>query len=122
MLLQWITYTLYNVPPISLAVALTTLSFAAIYCCNKYRNLPPGPVGVPFFGYWPFLSDQNCYSQLKELREKYGDFYSFTSTGHLYISLGSFKALREAHVTKSDCFVGRFEDYNLLTAVFADGE
>lgn len=93
-----------------------------IYHLNYYRNLPPGPVGLPYFGYWSFLSNNNCYSRIKELRKKYGDFYSFTSTGRLYVSLGSFEVLHEAHVAKSDCFVGRFEDYNLLTAIFADGE
>ncbi|KAG8176958.1 hypothetical protein JTE90_015424 [Oedothorax gibbosus] len=121
MLHHWISGALCHISPTSQAIAITTLVFILIYYFNYYRTLPPGPLGLPYFGYWPFLSDKNCYSQLKGLRKKYGDFYSFTSTAHLNISLGSFKVLREAHITKSDCFVGRFEDYNLLTAIFADG-
>ncbi|GFR29659.1 cytochrome P450 18a1 [Trichonephila clavata] len=56
-----------------------------------------------------------------DLRKKYGDVFCFTSAGRLYVNLGSFKAIREAHINKADCFGGRYKDFNLLSYVFEDG-
>ncbi|GFS86832.1 cytochrome P450 2B11 [Nephila pilipes] len=54
------------------------------------------------------------------MKEKYGDVTSFTSTGRLYINLGSIKALREAHITKSECFGERISDFSVLGYLFSD--
>ncbi|GFU80167.1 transposable element Tcb1 transposase [Trichonephila clavipes] len=76
-------------------------------------DLPPGPYGLPYFGYWPFIKNVNFHLDLHKMKEKYGDIFSFTSTGRLYIRLGTIKAVREAHITKSDCFEDRMSDFNL---------
>ncbi|XP_015912922.2 cytochrome P450 2B6 [Parasteatoda tepidariorum] len=85
------------------------------------RGLPPGPTGIPFLGYWPFLDDENIHLQEVAWKKKYGDVFSFRVTGKLYINLASFKRLREAHITKSDCFKKRTSEYNILVRIFGDG-
>ncbi|GFY41613.1 cytochrome P450 2B12 [Trichonephila inaurata madagascariensis] len=60
-------------------------------------------------------------STYDEFEKKYGDVLCFTSAGRLYVNLGSFKAIREAHINKADCFGGRYKDFNLLSYVFEDG-
>ncbi|XP_015921254.2 cytochrome P450 2J1 [Parasteatoda tepidariorum] len=91
------------------AVLLTTL-----YYILKKRGLPPGPTGLPFFGYYPFLDDDKIHHQLQNLGKKYGNVFSFTATGTLYINLGSAASIREALVTKSECFQHRLEEPNQL--------
>lgn len=39
---------------------------------RKHRKLPPGPTGLPVFGYYPFLGKEP-EKTLKELGEKYGN-------------------------------------------------
>lgn len=42
----------------------------------RKRKLPPGPIGLPFVGYLPFLNAKNPHISLTELAEKYGRIYS----------------------------------------------
>ncbi|GFT37917.1 hypothetical protein NPIL_67851 [Nephila pilipes] len=37
-------------------------------------NYPPGPTGLPIFGYLPFLSE-NMFLDFTELGKKYGDVF-----------------------------------------------
>ncbi|GIX85857.1 cytochrome P450 18a1 [Caerostris extrusa] len=110
-----------TIPPTSLAVALAALFITILYFALKGRGLPPGPRGLPYFGYWPFLSNNECHLELEALRKKYGDVFSFTSTGRLYINLATIKVAREACVSKSECFGDRMTSFNLLTSMFGDG-
>ncbi|GBN65292.1 hypothetical protein AVEN_125553-1 [Araneus ventricosus] len=111
-----------TVAPASFATALAFLLIAVVYFFVKNKDLPPGPVGLPYFGYWPFLTDANCTSKLESFKKKYGDIFSFTSTGRLFINLGSFKAVREACVTKSEYFGNRVAGYNVVNRLFKDGK
>ncbi|GIX85848.1 cytochrome P450 2B1 [Caerostris extrusa] len=58
---------------------------------------------------------------MEEMKKKYGDVFSFTSTGRLYLHLGSVKSLREAHINKADCFEGRCTDFGVLSRFFEEG-
>ncbi|GIY29457.1 cytochrome P450 2J1 [Caerostris darwini] len=110
-----------SISPISLSLAVVCILIAIAYYSLKDKNLPPGPVGLPYFGYWPFLKNDKSHLQLEQLKKKYGDLFCFTSAGRLYLHLGSFKALREAHINKADSFAGRYTDFNLLSYCFRDG-
>lgn len=107
--------------PTTLAVAIATLLVAVAYYIFKNSGLPPGPMGVPFLGFWPFLDLKNLTHQFEKLKKRYGDVFSYTCTGTLYINLGSSKAVREAIITKSDCFAKRSEVFNYMTDVFKAG-
>ncbi|GFS86846.1 cytochrome P450 18a1 [Nephila pilipes] len=105
---------------VSLAVTLGILFIMIVYYALKRRGIPPGFSGLPYFGYWPFL-DVNFHLKLDEMHKKYGELVSFTSTGRLYISLGSVKITREAYITKSECFGDRMLEYGLLLLAFRNG-
>ncbi|KAF8764656.1 Cytochrome P450 1A2 like protein [Argiope bruennichi] len=99
--------------PLSLTILLAIPLLALAYFTIRYKDVPPGPIGLPYFGYLPFMSNADCHLKLDALKKKYGDIFSFTCTGRLYIHLGSFKAFREALVSKSECFTDRMSGYNL---------
>ncbi|GBM77233.1 hypothetical protein AVEN_231245-1 [Araneus ventricosus] len=107
--------------PLTLGISLTVFLLSIVFFAIKGKNLPPGPAGLPYFGYWPFMSNSDCHLKLHALRKKHGDVFSFTSTGRLFINLGSIKAAREALLTKSEYFGDRVMDYNLMTHLFRDG-
>ncbi|KAG8183291.1 hypothetical protein JTE90_025991 [Oedothorax gibbosus] len=115
---DWI---LDNIPIIIFSVIVGSAILIPIMLYFTNKGLPPGPIGLPFFGVYPVLNEKNCTAYLGSWKKNFGDFYSFKCVGNLYLSLGSFKAVREAHVAKSEFFGGRYEEYNLLTAIFADG-
>ncbi|XP_054723382.1 cytochrome P450 2B4-like [Uloborus diversus] len=104
-----------------LHVSIIVVLFTIIYYVLKNRNLPPGPVGVPYLGMWPFLGHYTGHIKLDEMKKKYGDVFSFTVTGQLYINLGTVKVLREAHVSKSDCFTLRPVVFSLMKHAFDGG-
>ncbi|KAF8764660.1 Cytochrome P450 2B12 like protein [Argiope bruennichi] len=106
--------------PIPFLLILALLLISTMYIV-KDSDLPPGPIGLPYFGYWPFMKNSNAHFKLDKLKRKYGDIFCFTCTGRLYINLGSYKAIREALVTKSECFGDRMSGYHLLGRVFKGG-
>lgn len=57
-----------------LGVLVMTLVIFARRKVKKARNLPPGPVGLPLFGYLPFLG-KVAYKKLYELSETYGPVF-----------------------------------------------
>ncbi|GFU80177.1 cytochrome P450 2B11 [Trichonephila clavipes] len=108
-----------TLPPAAITVALVVILITLIYIISR-KGVPPGPIGLPYLGIWPFMNNENMHLKLHKMKEKYGDVFSFTSTGRLYINLGSIKALREAHITKSECFGERLEDFSMLGYFFRD--
>ncbi|CAL1263843.1 unnamed protein product [Larinioides sclopetarius] len=107
--------------PLSLAISIAVLLLALLYFGIKDKGVPPGPVGLPYFGYLPFMSNADCHLKLDALKKKHGDIFSFTCTGRLYINLGSFKAFREALISKSEYFTDRVSGYSLMKDLFRGG-
>ncbi|XP_035210436.1 cytochrome P450 2B11-like [Stegodyphus dumicola] len=110
-----------NASPFSLIITVVAVLLAFIYYVTRDRGLPPGPTGLPIFGIYPFMNNQNLHLQLDKYVQKYGDVSSFRVAGTLFINLGSLKAMREAHVTNSDHFSGRSTDFNPMTILFHEG-
>lgn len=56
---------------------IITLLLIVIYklLFRETRNVPPGPRGVPLFGYLPFLG-QNAHVKCMNLAKKYGSVFS----------------------------------------------
>ncbi|GBM77227.1 Cytochrome P450 2J3 [Araneus ventricosus] len=121
MQLNTISDALSAVSPVSLAAALAALFLTVAYLALKSRGLPPGPVGLPYFGYWPFININDFHLKLDEMKKKYGDILSFTCTGRLYINLGSIKVTREALITKAECFGDRMSGYSFMGHIFKNG-
>ncbi|GBM77232.1 Cytochrome P450 2B12 [Araneus ventricosus] len=118
---NFISGAIGTLSPVSLAIALATLFITLIYFIIKKRSLPPGPAGLPYFGYWPFINDNDFHLKLDALKKQHGDVFSFNSTGRLYINLGSIKAVREALISKSEFFGDRISDFSLFSFLFKDG-
>ena len=111
-----------SITPFQAAMTLSVIFLYVLYLFLRDMDLPPGPKGLPLYGYWPFLKADTCHIQLQELSKKYGDIFSLRITGKLFIYLGSLKAIKEAHLTKTDCFEGRFSDESILTFIFNEGK
>lgn len=91
-----------------------------LYVCLKWCGTQHGPMGLPYIGYYPFLRN-DCHVQLLELARKYGDTFLIRCTGQVYVHLGSLKAIKEAHITKSDCFSKRTTNFTLFQDTFSEG-
>lgn len=82
-------------------VLLTTsiiliLSLLLTYYYWNQRKLPPGPWGVPIFGYLPWLDPKEPYITLTKLSKKYGPIYG-VNLGSVYtVVLSDSKLIREA--------------------------
>lgn len=109
-----------SLSPAFATVVIILVTF--IYNWIRNRGVVPGPVGVPYLGLYPYLTDKNTHLKLEEYRKKYGDVFSFTYTGRLYINLGTIKAMREIVLNKSDCFTDRFQDTNIITEILRNGK
>ncbi|CAG7827960.1 unnamed protein product [Allacma fusca] len=60
------------------------------------KNYPPGPLGVPFFGYLPFMNSRAPHLTLTELAQQYGRIYSL-NLGSLYtVVVSDVKMIRDA--------------------------
>lgn len=70
--------------------------FYAGYQWKIARKLPPGPWGIPIFGYLPWLNPSQPYKTLTELSIKYGPIYSVQMGRHLAVILSDPKLVRVA--------------------------
>ncbi|XP_054720017.1 cytochrome P450 2J6-like [Uloborus diversus] len=68
----------------------------AIYLSlGKKRKLPPGPYGIPYIGYFPFLGEKP-YETFHKLSKKYGSVFSINLGGHLVVILNDWESVKEA--------------------------
>ena len=114
------TYMDTRVSPAVLAGVIILLTF--VYYWIKNRGVVPGPTGVPYLGLFLQLTDENVRFKMEQYKKKYGDVFSFTYTGRLYINFSSIKAMREVLLNKSDCFMEKYTDTNILTEMIGRGK
>ncbi|XP_025015986.1 cytochrome P450 2J6-like [Tetranychus urticae] len=62
---------------------------------NRLQKLPPGPWGLPFVGYLPFIK-KDAYIQMTELAKKYGPVFSFKCGQFDVVVINEVKAIEEA--------------------------
>ncbi|KFM82375.1 Cytochrome P450 2C37, partial [Stegodyphus mimosarum] len=80
----------------SLELGLLAYIFWRIYLWrSSEKNLPPGPVGLPIFGYLPFLGKE-AYRTLHDLTFTYGPIFSLYLGRRLVVVLGNFEVVKEA--------------------------
>ncbi|GIY79343.1 cytochrome P450 2J6 [Caerostris darwini] len=61
---------------------------------NRKLNYPPGPIGLPFVGYLPFLMKEG-YKKVWNLSKKYGDLFCFYFGPQLVISVNEYETAKE---------------------------
>nr|XP_042906022.1 cytochrome P450 2H1 isoform X1 [Parasteatoda tepidariorum] len=117
---HWFNYSKIFDNTTTVGVLIVIAVVTVLYYVFRTRGLPPGPIGLPFLGYSPFLKPQTCHLVLEDLQKKYGDLFCFRFAGMLYINMGSLKAIREIHISRAECFE-RISDFSLLSYLFGDG-
>ena len=86
-----------------LLFAVVFLITAWLFSGRSYKNLPPGPPGIPFFGHILEASgNKKFYLQLTKYSKKYGNVFSLFYGSHPVIVLNGPQVIREALVTKAE--------------------
>lgn len=89
-------------------ILATPLLVLLAYVFRKNRKtlrLPPGPSGIPLFGYLPWIDAESPHLSLTNLARKYGPIYGL-QMGSLYtIVLSDPRLVRQAFA--KDAFAGR---------------
>lgn len=85
---------------------LIAVFFLALYWLSFPRRLPPGPFGVPLFGYLPFLTKEP-HVKYTELSKKYGPVFTVWFGSMPAIILHGFDAVNEAFVDREADFMNR---------------
>ncbi|GFY49067.1 cytochrome P450 2E1 [Trichonephila inaurata madagascariensis] len=101
--------------PVVLCVLTTIWTLLVWFMAHRSQmfKLPPGPSGLPFLGYYPFLSSEpeKDYTRMGKI---YGDIFSFRSLGgNLIVVVNSAKLIKEVLVKRADEFQGRPQSYSL---------
>lgn len=92
-----------------LELASVTLMLLLVWLwksAQRPKNFPPGPRGLPLFGYAFFLGKYG-HLTLRDLGNKYGNVYSLTLGSRHTVVLNDWKAIKAALVHQSDNFSGR---------------
>lgn len=72
---------------------------------KEWKNLPPGPWGLPVVGYLPFIDREHPHLTLTKLAKQFGPIYGI-GMGSIYaVVLSDHKLIREAFA--KDTFSGR---------------
>lgn len=77
------------------------------------KKVPPGPIGLPIIGYYPFLTS-SPHLHLLEIGKKFGDVFSIYVGLRRFVVLNSFRAIEEAYVKQSDIFIYRPTEFTFL--------
>jgi len=70
------------------------------YSNRVNKKLPPGPRSLPFVGNLLLLSKGNILQTFRDLRSKYGDFYSLKLGCHDVIVINGYETLKELLVKR----------------------
>lgn len=77
------------------AIALI-LARWALYKWKELKSLPPGPWGIPIFGYLAFMKSGAKHSEYLSLAAKYGPLFSAQLGNQLTVVLSDYKVIRDA--------------------------
>lgn len=65
-----------------------------VYKCIRSRKYPPGPIGLPIIGYYPFLGKKPNIT-LRDLSKKYGDIFSLYIGPQLMVIISDHELAKE---------------------------
>lgn len=66
------------------------------YQWYTYKNIPPGPWGIPILGYLLWINSDEPYKTFTKLSRKYGSIYSIKMGKHLAVVMSDPISLRMA--------------------------
>ncbi|GFY51610.1 cytochrome P450 2A4 [Trichonephila inaurata madagascariensis] len=105
--------------PLLISSIVLLLTWVVFNWWSQNRKLPPGLWGIPFLGYFPFLSQ--THEDFNKMHKIYGNVFSFrTISGDLIVIINGLKTIKDVLVNRADEFDGRPLQSNLI-AWFSDG-
>lgn len=106
------TYISEHLP--SFVIGVLFLRF--IYSLGQKTRLPNGPIGLPLFGYLPFLG-KHPHHTLCKLTERYGPIFTLPLGAQNVVVLNDWASVRDA--LRKDAFLGRprTTGFSLVTGV-----
>jgi hypothetical protein len=75
---------------------ITLIVVGAAILDIRDKNYPPGPLGLPVFGYIPLLNSKAPYLTLCELKQQYGRVFSVYFGSIYAVIVADAKLMREA--------------------------
>nr|XP_018918263.1 PREDICTED: cytochrome P450 18a1 [Bemisia tabaci] len=103
-----ILYILHEVRSRDLFIFIAILAiYKLVSELNQIRKLPPGPWGVPFLGYLPFMTSDR-HLQFSDLAKKYGGLFSTKVGNQLIVIISDYKLIRETF--RKEEYTGRPRD------------
>ncbi len=101
--MSWISFILVeslwtqNLLMVLVAIVAYDLTCHSVYWFRLNRSLPPGPYGLPFVGYLPFLKrPDDIRSEMTDLSLKYGPCFSIRLGTELMVILSDHHLIKEA--------------------------
>ena len=90
--------SLLNLMPSLLTVTIVLVITYAIHwfyeCRKKNSKLPPGPTGIPFLGYMPFIP-KDYGQKLMQLSSQYGKIFSMRLGSNDVVMISDYEILRQ---------------------------
>ncbi|XP_064635895.1 cytochrome P450 2B5-like isoform X2 [Lineus longissimus] len=86
--------------------AVVTVLIGYVLSKNFSTRLPPGPWGLPYLGYWPWLS-HDWHLDFTKIGEKYGDIFTVYLFNNPLVILNGTKSMQEAFYKNPNAWAGR---------------
>ncbi len=108
-------------------------AFMYYFYVEQRKNLPAGPLPIPFFGNILQFDPVNPQKSIADLSKKYGSVFTFWMGGTPYVFVTDFKLLKKTVIKQGHLFTGRgdnflFQTYSrarngkTLGIIFTDGK
>lgn len=89
-----------------IAVLIIGVVYYGVQLRRRYKDLPPGPYGLPLVGYVPFMGSKP-YLTFKRLADKYGSVFSVTIGSELTVFVNDWKGIKEVLIRQGDTYSTR---------------
>lgn len=114
------TFSFIDMDFIFIWIVTFVLGFWIFKKINQWKQLPPGPWGLPVVGYLPFINGDHPHLTLTNLSKQYGAIYGINMGSVYTVVLSDHKLVREAFA--KDVFSGRAPLYLTHGIMKGNGE
>ncbi|XP_030850603.1 cytochrome P450 2U1 [Strongylocentrotus purpuratus] len=97
----------YGVALAVLSLVLTLIWYLKNSSSWRYRNLPPGPLGLPILGILPYLDEKNPSVDVLRMSKRYGPIFGGFLGSHRAVFLNDYDTIKETFARTDDVFSDR---------------